>query len=242
MELKDAITTVIATSPIPMHPSTAFIDEAYGSMRHHLPNVPTLVLMDGVREEQQCWATQYAEYKASLRAKNWMNTEFVEFPAYHHEAGMLRAVFDRIKTPLVLYLQHDSEMSLVPIDWKGIVVALVADEISSVRFNTSEAESEGPDFDRGQLVTQSGVPLLKTVQFNNFPAIITRLETYRSLFHVFSRAQCHIDEGPARYDIEQDNWNKYRFTIYNPEGSKVRCCHNNAREDWHAGPKLPMVI
>jgi len=241
MELKDAITAVIATSPIPAHPSTSFITEANASMRWHLPDVPALVLMDGVREEQQCWAERYAKYKTALRNKNWPNTTLVEFPTYHHEAGMLRAVFDQIKTPLVLYLQHDSEMSLVPIDWPGIVTALVDNEVSSIRFNTCEAESEGPDFDRGRMVTKSGVPLLKTTQFNNFPAIITRLETYRDLFQVFKRAQCHIDEGPARYAIEQDNWNKFRFTIYNPEGSKVRCCHNNAREDWHAGPKLPMV-
>lgn len=240
MELKDAITVVIATSPVPSCPLTMFINEAYTSIRWHLPDVPALILMDGVREEQQCWAGAYDEYKQRLRNKKWHNTEFVEFSTYHHEAGMLRAVFDKIQTPLVLYLQHDSEISLVPIDWPGIVAALVDDEVSSIRFKSSDTEFEGPEWDRGQIVTKSGVPLMKTIQFNNFPAIVVRLDVYRDIFKYFTRAQCHIDE--ARPVIEQDNWNKYRFAIYNPDGSKTRCCHNNAREDWKAGPKLPTVI
>ena len=72
------VTAVITTSPLYGHPSTDVIDAAYESIRFHLPEVRVLILADGVRKEQKCWAERYAVYKRNLLDKQLPNTELIE--------------------------------------------------------------------------------------------------------------------------------------------------------------------
>src|SRR5271155_5673878 len=121
MNFQSNITALVTTSPIPSCPSTEIISQAYEGIRRRLPDIPVVVLIDGVHPDQQRYRPQYDEYKERLRALQWRNTEFVEFSEYTHQLEMTRQAFSRgyVKTPLVLWHEHDWEL-LPNIEWDKI--------------------------------------------------------------------------------------------------------------------------
>ncbi len=208
MEFKDKVTAVITTSPIPSHPSTYFIDQAYDSVRWHLPDIPVLILLDGVHQDYRIWEPSYSAYKQALRSKNWDNVRFQEFSTYTHQAGMARHAFQNglIQTPLVLWVEHDFRLLPISIEWESVVQTLLFDrEADSIRFSTDDG-GVNPSYinhdDRGEFVSKSGLRLLKTVEYMTYPNIARR-ECYDAVWDMFDKGQTHL-EGPARWFYAQD--------------------------------------
>lgn len=238
--MQKLITAVITTSPVPSHPSTEFIDQAYDSVRHHLPDIPVLILVDGMRAEQQYMEKQYEEYKKNLIDKYHLknNTEVWRFNHFAHQAGMMRSILNLefIQTPLALWVEHDFALLPREIDWKGIVGALMTEEVLSVRFSTDEGGYwTRSQFEREDFTTRSGVPLLKTIEFLSYPNI-ARLEMYDEFMLCFDVAQTHL-ETEVRALTERDDWNYFKLSIYNPPNRR-RCQHLDARPS-SAGLKFP---
>ena len=135
MANQDEITVVIPTSPIPSHPDTRLIEAAIESIRKHIPGVPILIQVDGLRAENENRREQYEEYKRRLpmMAFRYGNTGLHFFSEYKHQAEMMRETFAEIKTPLLFYMEHDWEILDLPIDWTGIVNAVESGELNLVR-------------------------------------------------------------------------------------------------------------
>ena len=248
MPFSHLITAVITTSPIPSHPSTRIIDQAYNSIRQHLPEIPILILADGVRDEQQVWTEKYKEYLSFLKQKERYkpDTHVIQFPIFMHQAGMLREVLkkknDIISTPLILWIEHDFYLLPEVIDWPGIVETLLDNEVTSVRFSTNNDNYAKPPFEREAFISQAGIPLRKTIEYLSFPNIARR-ELYDAFMPQFQTGRTHIECGQTRSLTERDDGRTLKLSIYNPPlRRRVGCLNGRVFEDGFVGPKFPMVV
>lgn len=108
------ITAVIPVSPIPSHPDISILTTTVESVRHHLPDSEIILTFDGVREEQE---HRRHTYEHAIRETLWQadhvwgNCYPIIFEQHQHQTGMLRAVIDRIRTPLLMYVEADCPSS-----------------------------------------------------------------------------------------------------------------------------------
>lgn len=251
LKFEDEITVVITTSPIPSHPSTAIIDAAYGSIRHHLPSSQILILMDGVREEQNHLRAQYEEYKKNLFCKNYANVHMIEFPNFKHQAGMMREVLREniIKTPLVFWVEHDFPLNYTFIKWEEVVKTLLSGEIHCLRFCH---DSDARYFDRPHqqeqfknltghemslYINQFGLRLLPVINMDTLPHIAT-IDFYRFIIGLFQEAKIHID-CPQMNSVLELSYPTWKVALYAPEGNMKRFEGFGARG---SEPKYPMMF
>jgi len=238
----EAITIVTTTSPISSHPSTWIVDEVYKSARKHLPNARYLFLCDGVREEQEYLRTNYEQYIVTIAGRanrfEWPNTECIIFPTYHHQAGMVRAALARniIKTPLVLWLEHDFPFNGLPIDWPRITDSLLAAEICYLRFALPEETHASIQALHSLLASRFGVPMMQHKNYSSLPHVC-RIDFLKRLAMFFKRGQIHLEcEATEGIAYHEEEW---RLALYTPPGELARVYSLDGR----AGPaKLPMVL
>lgn len=241
--LRDRVTVVIPTSPIPSHPSTEIIDETIASIRSHLADVEILITVDGVRPEQEHRRADYDEYIRKLLWKSnheWNNVLPILFTEHMHQTGMAKAVLEYIKTPLLLYVEQDTPLtSDCEIDWNGICEAVLSGEVSHVRLNHEAHildEHKYLMLDDEPQVFQ-GVPLIRTIQYSQRPHVAS-VAFYRRIFgEDFSEeAKAFIEDvmhGKVQKAWNQDRvmgWQNYRLAIYHPEGGNIkRSYHTDGR-------------
>ena len=124
-------TTIITTSPSPVHPSTELIVQVLASLKRHAPLLAasrTIVVCDGCKLAERCKYrmgvvdadahARYLEYKSRLRALARADGfEIVELDVRHGFGNALRAgliAFSeperRVTTPLIAVVQHDRNL------------------------------------------------------------------------------------------------------------------------------------
>ena len=236
MVQRESITAVVTTSPIPSHPNTVHIDAVYGSIRHHLPECKILVLVDGVRAEQQHLTDKYAEYKLRLQEKNWTNVELRVFSDFTHQAGMIRTALleKRIQTPLLFWIEHDFPMNYTSIDWERVVQTLMDGEIHCLRFCYDD---DTRYFDRPHqkeqfrrltghemipFTSRAGIRLLPVLGMDTLPHV-ARTDFYENLMQVFKTGRIHVDCAESNQWIEQHypQWKVSLTEVYAEDGR----CH-----------------
>lgn len=233
------VTAVITTSPLYGHPSTDVIDAAYESIRFHLPEVRVLILADGVRKEQKCWAERYAVYKRNLLDKQLPNTELIEFSDFKHQAGMIRDALKEIHTPLILWVEHDLPLLTESIQWDQIGRLLLDKEVYSVRFLMDDIRKEY--YERGT-IEKYGVTLAKTVEYSSLPNI-ARKDLYEFIVPHFAKAQIHLECNNICGLFHEDDCKNWPLALYTPPDGKPRAGSRDGRSFGLArtnGPKLPM--
>jgi len=242
------VTAVITTSPLYGHPSTDVIDAAYESIRYHLPNIRTLILMDGVRPEQLCWKERYEEYKTVLKnSMEWKdrfpwfgcNASFIEFNEFKHQAGMIRDALKNIHTPLILWVEHDLQLLKEPIQWDQIGRLLLDKEVFSVRFLMDDVRKSY--YERGT-IEKYGVTLTKTVEYSSLPNI-ARKDLYEFIVPHFDKAQIHLECNNICGLFHKDDCKNWPLALYTPPDGKPRAGSRDGRSFGLArtnGPKLPM--
>jgi hypothetical protein len=238
----EAITIVTTTSPIPSHPSTLIIDETYASVRRHLPTARYLFLFDGVRSEQEHLRDGYEEYRATLTARmangEWTNAEYFLFAEWTHQAGMIRAALahNRIRTPLILWIEHDFPLNVLPIDWQGIVNSLLDNEVCYLRFALPEESWISIQALHAPMISQYGVPMMRTMNYSSLPHV-ARIDFFLRLMEFFKEGKIHLECEATEGIAFQEN--KWRLALYTPAGELARFYSLDGR----AGPvKLPMVL
>lgn len=245
------ITTIITTSPISSHPDTAMIKKVYEGVRKHLPSAAVLILFDGVRQEQKCYEQIYEEYKRSIRSKNWLNTTFQEFSEFTHQAGMIRSALSQnlVKTPLLLWIEHDFLLNDEIIDWDGVVQTLLDREVDCIRFCHDEdlryisREHQQEQFRNvtGQkmepFVSQSGVPLMPVIAMDTLPHI-ARADFYEYLVQFYKEGKIHVD-CPQIQEVIENSYPRYKVAMYTPEGNMKRFTNLWGRGD---EPKYEMTF
>ena len=225
----EAITIVIPTSPIACNPSTEIIDETCAQVRKHLPDAKILILADGVHPEEEYLRDRYDGYLEALYKKDWTNVETISFSAWNHQSGMLRQILferDIVKTPLVLWSEHD-----IPfrndhlIDWQGIVDTLLDGQIGGIRFELTGDPPKHNEM-RGK-INPHGVPLELSTQYVNWPQVF-RLDYLKEFLEVFGNSKTYLECSEFDGRVGQ-LWDRWQYGIYSPEGEIRRCYHTHGR-------------
>jgi hypothetical protein len=206
----DLITVVMTTNPIPSHPDTTVIDETLTSLRAQIPDVEThvLILADGVRKEQAGQAGDYDIYKKKLRER-WPACNIVEFDKHTHQTEMLREVRPSIKTPLLLWIEHDWPLIVeAKIEWEKIIEVLLSGEVTDVLF-TGGVDQE---FLRELWSTSNGLEVTKYVTFSGTPNL-GRLDFFDKLL-ANQQGSFHLEQTATRLFCERDNWTECRVVTY----------------------------
>jgi len=232
----DKITAIISSSPIPSHPSPRIIKETIASVRAHLPTCEIIIMQDGVRPEQEHMRDAYEKYKQEVLfmcRNEWRNVLPVFYDEFLHQAEMTRRTLDQIKTPLLLFLEHDTPLvDEARIEWDGIVKAIESGYTESVRFHHHDTEFIHPehmDFMIDKCRQEiCGIDLVRTRQYSQRPHVAT-VDLYRKILSNFSD-NCRTFIEDKAYELFYEGKVPYRLAIYAPAGHIKRSRDLNGRE------------
>lgn len=240
-DLADLITVLVPTSPIPSHPSTAIIEETLDSLEvAGLGDCETIVMADGVRAEQEHRRGEYEHY---LRALLWdlnhgrRNALPLVFDEHLHQAEMTRRALAEVRTPLVLFVEHDTPL-VGEIPWWKMADAILASpcEADVIRLH-HEAQVLEPH--RYLMVARRevirGVPMQRTAQWSQRPHLASA-SWYRSTLarHFAPWARTMIEDRLygeiATPWVERRKWgNDCKLWLYSPDGDMKRSTHLDGR-------------
>lgn len=139
---KNNITVIVATSPLVSHPDTRIIDETLASIRNHLPTADIILQFDGVHESQKRLTDNYNHYKNKMLWRclhEYTNVLPVVFETHQHQSGMLHQTIGDIKTPLLLYVEGDTPLTIDrQIDWQSCIDFIDEGQANTIRFHFEE--------------------------------------------------------------------------------------------------------
>ncbi len=243
MTLADLITVLVPTSPIPSHPSTAIIDETLDSIdAAGLDACEVLVMADGVRPEQADRAADYAEY---LRRLSWSlaheraNVVPLVFPEHRHQAAMTRVALEQVRTPLILFAEHDTPL-VGEIPWESMAGAILTApcKVDVIRLHHESVVLRVHRYlMAGKIEDVRGVPLWRTAQWSNRPHLAST-GWYRAMLGRHFPPECRTFIEDKYYGViatpwvERQEWgNEAKLWLYHPEGNIKRSTHLDGRED-----------
>lgn len=242
------LTVVVPVSPIRSHPGTQILDETLDSIRHHLPTSEIIVTFDGVRLEQ---GTRRRDYEEFIRRALWRadhvygNVWPLIFETHQHQTGMMRAVLERIDTPLLLYVEQDTPL----VTDETIDFELIGDFILSGSSNVIRLHHEGVIpaehehmchdaivYHRHENQESSTASFIRTSQWSQRPHVAS-VAFYRRIMRdcftpdarsfVEDRMHGVLDEA-YRVDGIQ-GWQQYAVHIYKPGENLKRSYHTDGR-------------
>ncbi len=234
MSLADHITVLVPTSPIPSHPSTAIIDATFGSLSAAgLDVCRTIVMADGVRQEQEDRTEGYATY---LNALMLGGVTLYVAPEHLHQAEMTRRTLEQVSTPLILFVEHDTPLC-GEIPWASMCAAIDSGEADVIRLH-HEAGVLKPHryLMAGKRRDVHGVPLQPTAQWSQRPHLASA-EWYRWMLDLYFPAHARTMIEDRLYSeiatpwVERSEWGKVcKLWLYAPtEGSWKRSEHLDGR-------------
>lgn len=246
------ITVLIPTSPIPWHPSTHIIDEVIASIRYHLPEAYLIIMMDGVREELRFRGRDYNLYKQNIRAnknsgKYGPNVYIEEYGAWSQQAIMTRNALDNIKTPTVLFVEHDTPLVTKNnprdneehhgitkpedciIEWEKIVGFITSQRANIVRFYSWEKIWHEHTRMMKEEMFWEGARFLQTTQWSQWPNVAST-QFYRDMFQKFFPVNRKtMIETVMASPAATLPWSDIKTTIYYPGENNRRFYHLNGR-------------
>lgn len=244
------ITILIPTSPIPSHPSTKILDETIGTVRFHFPDADILIMCDGVRPEQEHRRDDYERYVQEVCWKanfEWRNVYPIVFGGHEHQANMTRAALDYVRTPLILFVEHDTPIVTdEPINWSQIIPMMKdINEIDVLRLH-SEAliHPEHEYLMDGPVVHSYGVPMRMTHQWSQRPHV-AKTGYYRRLLREHFPLACRTMIEDRMHSVAQVEPLAHVIAVYHP-GQTSGKCNPNIKRSYHTDgraddEKFPMV-
>lgn len=247
----DDITVIIPTSPIAMHPDTSIIHDTIQSIRAQLPDAEIIIGMDPPRPELvdkygDTWR-QYVDRVVwySNHHAEWRNTLPVIAPEWEHQANITRRMLTHVRTPLVLFVEHDTPI-MGNIEWHRMAEIVLAGDVDHMRLHyDTTIHPDHQHMMRGDRVTDdTGFTYQRTIQWSQRPHM-ARTDWYRDVidaeFPIESRTMiedwmhgvCEVADSP-------DVW---RLAIYTPTDS-IMGIQRSGHSDGRAGhdPKFEMVF
>ena len=244
------ISILIPTSPIAAHPSTELIKKCLGSVRQHLPDALAYVMIDGIRDEQRHYLERYEEYICNMVQDSFFEkVVFIPFMTHTHQAAMTRKTLEMVKTPLILFMEHDTFfLSGVPVDFEGIARVIKSTALNMVEFHCQWEPWIIPEHEHLMLdkkrLDYDGVPMVRTWQWSQRPHVASTGFYKHFLSNYFSeRCRCMIEDRmydvlmSTRMALGDDGWDNWKLAYYAPEGSIRRTWTDDGRG---ADPKFPM--
>lgn len=257
----DSITVLIPTSPIPSHPSTTVIEDTVASVRHQLPLAEIIVMCDGVRAEQDDRRDPYAEYVRRLLwlcEHRWTNVVPYVHDEHLHQANLTRHALAQVRTPLVMFVEHDTPI-VGDVDWQACLDAILGHDETSrgellhsrdvnlIRFyHETAVHPEHSHLMIDDPTVVRGAPLLRTAQWSQRPHLASTAfyrEIIATYFGIESRTMIEdamhgiVDHAWREYGIE--GWERFKLWLYAPDGNIQRSTHSDGRA---GDPKYDMLF
>lgn len=238
--LRDKVTVLISSSPSYKHPSTDMIEQTINDVRVHLPDSEIIIMLDGVRPEQEFRRSDYEEYKRRLLWKcnhEWTNVLPLVFTEHLHQANCTMKALEYVKTPTILFVEHDTPLTPdCDIPFEDIVSAITYGELNVVRFHF-EAVIPEPHIPlmMGEF-NVFGVNYLRTRQWSQRPHLASTSFYKDMLERYFTQDSRTMIEDVVYGAVENDcrddglmGWYKWRLAIYAPEGNLKRSYNLDGR-------------
>lgn len=237
----DLITVLIPTSPIAAHPSLAVIEETVNTIREKLPRAEIFIMVDGIRDEQIEYKERYEEYKRQLLLKcnfDWHNVLPILFDTHHHQVAMTRKTLEMVRTPIILFAEHDTPLC-EEIPFPNLCEAILKGDANMIRLH-HEALILDVHKDLmldDEAIESHGIPMVRTGQWSQRPHL-ARTEFYKHILNTYfsSAAKCMIEDGihgkvnMAFRQRGQAGWNEFKVWIYAPQtGNMKRSYHIDSR-------------
>lgn len=238
--LKDKISVIIPTSFIKSHPSTEIIEEVIRSVRERLPDSEIFLTFDGLRSDHEVYKSQYEEYIRRMLWKchhEYHNVLPIVFESHKHQIGMAREVINMVRTPLVLYVEHDAplceeipfeELSGIILRGEGNVIRLHHEALILAVHKFLMLDQEP--------IMIGGLPMVRTGQWSQRPHLAST-EFYRKILFEFFKPEAYgmIEDGilgrvqESFFKRGQAGWNENKVMIYAPERDMKRSYHLDGR-------------
>lgn len=248
--LKDLVTILVSTSPVPSHPDTALLDETIARLRAYpeLADCQLILMADGVRAEQQHRKLAYDEFKGRVRGRinssQLPHVILLESTTHEHQANMTMLALEKVKTPFIFFCEHDT-YPVGDVPMAGIVEAMQAhpDRLKHVRLHIFERMLPEHDylmFDKAP-IRIGGLPLVRTKQWSQRPHFASS-EYYRWFLRTYFKKHPKTFIEDPLYGIILEDYEKgavvekWGMAIYAPEGDKLRSGHSCGRTKGAAKP------
>jgi hypothetical protein len=241
---RSPITVLVSSSPIPSHPSTELIEETVESVREKLPDSEIILMLDGVRPEQEHRRADYEAYierVLELADHRWRNVLPLINDEHQHQGLCTARALEHIRTPLLLYVEHDTPIAGgLPFD--ELAAVILAGDANVIRFHH---ETRILDEHRYLMLddepqTVRGVPMQRTIQWSQRPHLAS-VAWYRGFIaRCFPAGEHDFIEDKAYGLLVNDHrrdgdmgWLGWRTWIYTPPGNILRSYHTDGRDGDH---------
>ena len=235
----ERVTILMPSSPLRIHPSTAIIEETIATVRHHLPDAEIIITFDRPDGADG----RYDEYIARclwLCNHKWANVLPLIFDEHMHQANMAREALPLVRTPVLLYVEHDAPVVTdyeIPVE--ALTEAVMSGEANIIRLHHEACilpAHEHLMLDK-EPQTICGVPLKRTVQWSQRPHFASTA-FYRMMIERYfaSKEKAFIEDVmhgivAEAYTYEGVmGWNLFRLYFYAPEGNMKRSYHLDGRK------------
>lgn len=236
------ITVLIPTSPIPSHPETKIIEETISTVRDKLPNSEIILMIDGVRKEQMGKNNDYQEYIRRILWKTnfeWKKVTPIMFDDFSHQSGMTIKALKQVKTPLILFVEHDTPLCEY-IEWEGLVKTILEGDANVIRLHHEALilqDHKHLMLDKEPVIINN-IPLTKTTQWSQRPHLALT-EFYRKMLDTYFKPdeKSFIEDKVHGRLISDYNsrgkvgWNDWKLFIYSPQRDMKRSYHLDGRGD-----------
>lgn len=254
-EGQDAITVLIPTSPIPAHPSIDVLAETLASVRERLPHAEILIVADGVRPEQEHRRAAYDDYLREVTwqaRRSWHNVAVLIADEFGHQANTTRWALRHVRTPLVLFVEHDTPL-VGNVPWSMLAAAILDGDANAVRLHYDVDvhpdhwylyESVGTDGPMREPLGPDNVQAMRTRQWSQRPHLASADWYRRVLADHFPESSRTMIEDKLHGVLQDDPWEEHRVWVFAPstpiaDGGMKRSTHLDARGE---DPKYPMVF
>lgn len=231
-----AITVLIPTSPTPNNPELSHLSKTLASVRSRLPQSEVFIMFDGVRWEQEDRRNDYETYQQSVlwRCNHvWDNVIPFRFDEHLHQAEMTRRTLERVTTPYVLFVEHDTPLhGNIPFsEWVDI---LADDEFDVIRtYHETVMQPE-----HLPLMGEQYGDYLQTHQWSQRPHLARTSWYAKTLELYFSHNSRTMIEDKLHGSAQEEPQN-FRIALYNPPGNMQTSIHLDARGE---DPKYEMTF
>jgi hypothetical protein len=213
------ITVIISCSPIPSHPSTEMLDKTIMSIRERLPTSEIIIMFDGVRPDAKEYQLAYDEFKTRMLWK--MNNEYENIVPYvadrfMHQSLMTREVLKLVKTPLLLFVEHDTPL-VGDTDFAGLSNIILSGYSNLIRLLH---EAQILDVHKHLMLDDEpqdimGIPMVRTTQWSQRPHLAST-QYYQEICDKFWDDQPRFIEHIMYGICLQQDWKDYKMHIYTP--------------------------
>lgn len=246
-KLGDLVTVLVPSSPIESHPSLDVLNQTLDSVQDRLPGVEVIVGFDGIRPEQEKFRAQYDEYvRRALTSFSFERANVLPLlmPEWVHQANVTRAMLEHVRTPTVLFVEHDCPL-IGDVPFGDLVTLVTAGEANVIRL-MHEQQVLAPHaylMLEGEPRVINGVPLIGTIQWSQRPHLASTAYYRHLIRRYFGRGSRTMIEdvmhGVLQQSFYEGGWGMDRVFIYAPEGGFQRSTTTDGRG---SEPKFDMWI